>query len=228
MTTDNASPRVLTPAEIALIARMIRTNKGLTQETLAEIAGITTRSIQRLEKGEQTSPDIRRAVARALEIADLDFFNRVHDMASYARAVEEEEKCAKNMLTLPVTVLKSGKELAEVAERMTMHSANLPEDIAQEAREEMAELLDYLRDYGDIHEDYSYSDKIALHDTLSGYLARIAKLGFSVCCAERATKVVGKNWVDKTPWPVTVVYFMVAKRGREPTSAMVPKALQTA
>lgn len=228
MTNDDTSPRAMDPAEIALIVRMMRTAKGLTQETLAEIAGITTRSIQRLEKSEPTSVDVRRAVAGALEIGDLDAFNRVHDMAAYAKAVEEEDERAKNMLTLPVTVLKSGKEVAEVAERMTMHSADVPEDIGQEAREEIAELLDYLRDYGDIHEEYSYSDKIALHDTLSGYLARIARLGFSVCCAERATKVVGKNWVDKTPWPVTVVYFMVAKRGKEPTSAMVPKALQTA
>ena len=226
MTNDDTSPRVMNPAEIALIVRMMRTAKGLTQETLAELAGITTRSIQRLEKGEPTSVDIRRAVAGAFEMSDLDFLNRMHDMA--AKAVDEAEERAKNMLTLPVTVTKSGKELAELAERMTMHWADVPEDISQDAREEMAELLDYLRDYGDIHEEYSYSDKIALHDTLSGSLARIAKLGLSVCCAERATKVVGKNWVDKTPWPVTVVYFMVAKRGKEPTSAMVPKALRAA
>lgn len=228
MANDDTSPRVMNPAEIALIVRTMRTAKGLTQETLADLAGITTRSIQRLEKAEPTSIDVRRAVARALEIADLDVFNRVHDLGAYAKAADEAAKRVKNMLTLPVTVMKSGKALAELAERMTMHWANVPDDIAQEAREELASLLDYLRDYGDIHEEYSYSDKIELHDTLSGYLDRIAKLGFSVCCAERATKVVGKNWVDKTPWPVTVVYFMVAERGKEPTSTMVPKALHAA
>jgi DNA-binding XRE family transcriptional regulator len=57
--------RVPTPAEVAEITKALREAKKWTQETLAEVAGLTNRTIQRVENGEPSSLDTRRAIAGA-------------------------------------------------------------------------------------------------------------------------------------------------------------------
>lgn len=43
------------------------------QEALAEISGLTVRSIQRTEAGQQVNTDTKRAIARAFGCDDLNF-----------------------------------------------------------------------------------------------------------------------------------------------------------
>jgi ribosome-binding protein aMBF1 (putative translation factor) len=47
--------RALTPQELALIVVDQRESRGWTQATLAELSGITERTIQRIEGGEPSS-----------------------------------------------------------------------------------------------------------------------------------------------------------------------------
>jgi len=53
--------------------KQLRNAKALTQELLAEKAGVTTKTIQRAEAG-NVSPTSRLAIARALEISPEDIF----------------------------------------------------------------------------------------------------------------------------------------------------------
>lgn len=46
------------------------------QETLAELSGLTLRSTPRTETGQQVSVDIKREIARAFGCDDLDIFMR--------------------------------------------------------------------------------------------------------------------------------------------------------
>lgn len=54
--------------------RQLRLEKGWSQEQLASIAGLSTRTVQRLENGEQASLETLSAIAAALElrIGDLN------------------------------------------------------------------------------------------------------------------------------------------------------------
>ncbi|CAI0789107.1 helix-turn-helix domain-containing protein [Serratia liquefaciens] len=54
--------------------RQLRLEKGWSQEQLASIAGLSTRTVQRLENGEQASLETLTAIAAALElqIGDLN------------------------------------------------------------------------------------------------------------------------------------------------------------
>src|SRR5262249_52531631 len=65
-----------TPTELADFIKWIRETNKWTQATLAEIAGVTERTIQRVENAEPSSLDTRRALARAFGSKDLDIFEK--------------------------------------------------------------------------------------------------------------------------------------------------------
>jgi len=64
----------------------LRTQRGWTQELLAEASGITVRTVQRLEAGNDASLDTLTRVAKALEVSVRDLFTTV-DGSDYGRAV---------------------------------------------------------------------------------------------------------------------------------------------
>ena len=57
--------RATRPEELAEIVKVLREHNGWTQATLAEIAKLTERTIQRVESGEPSNLDTRRALASA-------------------------------------------------------------------------------------------------------------------------------------------------------------------
>ena len=56
-----------------MIVRKLRMDKGLSQEQLAEMSGISTRTLQRIERGANASPETLKCIAAVLEtdFADL-------------------------------------------------------------------------------------------------------------------------------------------------------------
>lgn len=50
-----------------MIVRKLRLDKGLSQEQLAEMSGISTRTLQRIERGGKTSPETLKCIAAVLE-----------------------------------------------------------------------------------------------------------------------------------------------------------------
>ena len=55
----------------------LRKQKGLTQEKLAELAGLNVRTIQRLESGEDASLETLRSIAVALDVEVIELFESV-------------------------------------------------------------------------------------------------------------------------------------------------------
>jgi hypothetical protein len=52
------------------------------------------------------------------------------------------------------------------------------------------------------------------------------KAGFSVSYARRDTKLIGKDWKDKTPWPVSIAYLAVCPKGSEPKVICAPRQVR--
>ena len=71
---DDETVRPLSPIEIGVFVRARREANGWSQETLAELSGLSARTIQRVEDGQPSSVDTRRALARGFEFPDIDFF----------------------------------------------------------------------------------------------------------------------------------------------------------
>ena len=85
-------PRPLDPVEVGIFVRTRREFNGWSQETLAEISRLSVRTVQRVEDGQPSSIDTRRALARAFEFEDIDFLSRpmpVPDEVQVRRLMEE-------------------------------------------------------------------------------------------------------------------------------------------
>lgn len=65
--SDGVKPetQVISPQELADMVKLLRGGRNWSQEQLAEISGLTVRTIQRIERGEASNFDTRRALARA-------------------------------------------------------------------------------------------------------------------------------------------------------------------
>jgi transcriptional regulator with XRE-family HTH domain len=72
-TADFCDMRVLTPQELSLIIVEQRQQRGWTQATLAKLSRLTERTIQRIEGGEPSSVDTRRALASRPHHADRNW-----------------------------------------------------------------------------------------------------------------------------------------------------------
>lgn len=82
----------------------LRRERGWTQERLAGASGVTVRTVQRLEAGNDASLETLSLVARALEVPVRDLFSRV-DEDSYGRSVRalddraERQQARRDTLT---------------------------------------------------------------------------------------------------------------------------------
>ena len=98
-----------TKAELAAVARAIRGARGWTPETMAELAGVAVRTVQRLEDGRGASPDTLRAIARAIKAEDLDLFLRPVAIPTPAALRKQAEAFERDYLMLPATIVTSGR-----------------------------------------------------------------------------------------------------------------------
>ncbi len=93
------APRNLTPAELATLVRAFRDMRSWSQEQLAEIARLTTRTVQRVEDGEPSSVDTRRALAAAFGFEDIDAFNKPYVIPTPEEAAAAKERFDKDHVT---------------------------------------------------------------------------------------------------------------------------------
>ncbi|MEL7468193.1 MAG: helix-turn-helix domain-containing protein [Pseudomonadota bacterium] len=73
-----------------MLVRKLRLDRAWSQETLAEISGLSVRTIQRAERGERASLETRNALAAALEV-DLKNLTLETDMAVPTLTANERE-----------------------------------------------------------------------------------------------------------------------------------------
>jgi transcriptional regulator with XRE-family HTH domain len=80
--------RCLTPQEIGKAVMMFRHAAGMKQITLAMEAGVTERTVQRIERGEKVNEESLRAIARAFRMDDNSFLGP-RDVLSEDEAVAQ-------------------------------------------------------------------------------------------------------------------------------------------
>ncbi|MGG9998949.1 2TM domain-containing protein [Pseudovibrio ascidiaceicola] len=72
-----------------MIVRKLRIEKGLSQEQLAHMAGISTRTLQRIERGANASPETLKCIASALD-TDFGDLRKEQDMPSASSGILPE------------------------------------------------------------------------------------------------------------------------------------------
>ncbi len=220
----STAPRMPTLQELAFCLKFFRELRKWSQEQLADISGLTARTIQRVEKGEPSSTDTRRALARAFGLEDIDAFNKPISIPDAEEQKAQQEQFAKDNITLKGLPLTTGKELAKLAESTQMDLFSPAFELAREADKEFAALTDYFREYRDCHDLYLEADKFEVFDALDAHIQALKTQEISLCYATR--KVAFKSAPGIEPYRAEVLYVVACRHGQELTEFATPKAFR--
>lgn len=218
------SPRMLTLPELAFCIKFFREIRKWSQEQLSAISGLSSRTIQRVEEGKASSTDTRRALARALEFEDIDALNKPFSIPDAEEQKAQQAQFAKDNITLKALPLRTGKELAKLAEITMLDLFSPAVDLPREADEHFAALVDYYREYRDCKDLYAEADKFEVYDAFDVHIAALKAMDFSLCYATR--KVAFKSAPGVEPFTAEALHVVACHRGQELTEFAVPKAMR--
>jgi len=208
--------------ELAFCIKLFRELRQWSQEQLSAISGLTARTIQRVEKGEPSSTDTRRALARAFGLEDIDAFNKPITIPDAEEQKAQQEKFAKDNITLKAQPLTTGKELAKLAETTQMDLFSPAFELERAADEEFAALTDYFHEYRDCHDLYSEVGKFEVFDAMDIHIQALKAQEVSLCYATR--QVAFKSAPGIEPYKAEVLYVVACRRGHELKEFATPKA----
>jgi transcriptional regulator with XRE-family HTH domain len=220
-TATEQSPRNLTPLELAAVVRSMRDARTWSQEQLAEISGLSTRTVQRVEEDQPSSLDTRRALAAGLRFQDIDAFNKPYVIPTAEEMTAAKERFDREHVTLKVERVQTGKQLATlVAGRHAFHFSEAF-DLPERAEDVFAGLTDYCREYGDCAELYSATDKLAVFDEMNTCVANLASDG--VCLAAATRAVVLKSEASAPAARAEILYVVAFPANSVPDNIAVAR-----
>jgi transcriptional regulator with XRE-family HTH domain len=221
--------RIPTAAELALFVKSLREENKWSQATLAEISGINERTIQRVENGEPSSLDTRRALARAFKFDDLDTFDKPWPFPNVEKLKAYSAELEKTTVQIPLTRINDGRSLRTMMEVASSSATEEIGELTGEAREAFAAMVDYLRDYKDICEEYSMSQRIGVDHDIDSLLQTISDDKMAIGAGLRHMRLRSKSdapGLEPMEW--TNIYIVIAPKDTLPSNIRVPKAIKFA
>lgn len=216
--------RVPTSADLAKIIKALRETNKWTQETLAELAGLTERTVQRVESGEPSSLDTRRALARAFQWDDIDIFEKPWPFPNVEKLKAYSAEIEKTTVVVSLTRIRDGRTLRTMVEGAKSSASEELGELSTEAREAFASIVDCLRDYNDIRDAYSMSQRLEVDQGIDVLLRTISDEHAAVGAALRHAKLrLNKDAPDREPMDWTNIYFVLAPAETLPSNVRVPK-----
>ena len=221
---ETMEARTLSPAELATFIKFVRAQRKWSQEQLAELSGLSVRTIQRLERGAPSDLDSRRAIARALDLDDIDALNKPFVFPTAEEFAEAQAKFEREHISLPALPLTSGKQLAQLAADSGMDLCTSGFEMARDADIAFASLTDCLRDFRDAADLYCEVDKFNVYDDLEQRIVALAGMGVGLRYAVRQVALKTEG-ADAKPFQTTVLYLVCFPAGKEPDHFAVPRKI---
>lgn len=220
----------MTPAEIALLVKVYREAMEWSQETLAELSGLTVRTIQRVEAGQPSNSDTRRAIARGFEIPDLDIFCKTNPFPTQDELEQQKAEFDRKHMVLDAAVA-DGCTIIATLSGQPGYSAISPGstvELSHAAQDTFANVLDFTRDCMDVADVASRREMLGYGDQLEEMIAELRSTGFCLCMGVRQTAITNKSWADPTPLALSVVYLVAAPVDVPPAKIVVSRKLDSA
>ena len=164
------------PAFIAQQVKFLRKMFRLTQENLADAAGLTTRTIEKIESGKHRPEEqTLRSLARALEI-DIAYFEKPTPEQEARQRAEIERAIRKTVLVPTDPIRTTSDFLAAFDQR---HAFRFDTSTAQddEPLEIAASLVDWVKDLNDIWDDCSMSQRLEYARSFVDQCAQLEQFG---------------------------------------------------
>lgn len=166
-------------AYIAEQVKFIRKWHGLTQENLANAAGLTTRTIEKIESGRHRPEEqTLRSIARAVQI-DVKFFEKPTPEQE-ARQKAEMERAIRKMVVAPTTAIKSTSDFLGAFAQRHAFRIDTSSVAADEALETAAAMTDYITDLNDVWDDCPRSQQLGYAHSFIELCRQVEEHGF-VC-----------------------------------------------
>lgn len=185
------------------VIRKLRERKCWSQEGLAQKAGVSVRTLQRLEAGEPAKMDTVAYVAEALEVAP-------NDILEFREAAANEngnEGKSPSGVPIPVVVHRiedGGTLLSLVSGSDAMyHDARALVNAADS--EIIGPILDTIRDYLDIASEISITDRLRLSVELTGMVKEMSARGWWLLAGQKRHFLCSTSPRTRTPWVTCVV-----------------------
>ena len=221
------APRLMTQAELAEFVKTRRSEHKWSQATLAEIAGVDERTIQRVENGEPSSFDTRRAIARAFQCDDLDVFNKPMRLPNIEKLKAHWAELDKTTVIIPITRIRDARTLRTMSEGVLSFAAEELGELSTEARKTFASIVDYLHDYNDVRDHYSMSARLDVDRDIDALLKTIANAGAAVGAGLQHARVrFTSDAPNCEPMNWTNIYFVLAPNDALPPNVRVPKGIK--
>ena len=219
--------RVPTPADLAEFVQAMRDSNKWSQATLAEISRVTERTIQRVENGEPSSLDTRRALARAFGHDDVDLFEKPWPFTNPEKVKAYIAELDETTLKIALTPIKEGRTLRTMLEGAESFATDEIGELTKEAREAFASLADYLRDYQNISDECSMSQKLGVDRDIDDLLQTITEQGATVGAGFRHARLRMKpDPPDKSDMDWTNIHIVIAPKEAFPSGIRVPKRVR--
>jgi DNA-binding XRE family transcriptional regulator len=218
--------RLPTPAELADFVKWMREQHKWSQDTLAQLARLPERTIQRVESGRPSSLDTHRAIAGAFGFGDLDVFDKPGFWVDPEKWKAYLAELDKTTTEVSITRICEGRTLRTMSEGVSAFAQDEIGELSAGAREAFAEMFDCLRDYNDIRQEFSMRQRLEIDRELDVYLKKISE--------ERAAVGVGvlhrkfRSSSDAAGCPaldLTIIHFVLAPHHALPPTVRVPKRI---
>lgn len=176
------------------LLKKLRHEKAWSQDQLAEICGISLRTIQRIEKSGNVSLESKKAIAAAFEIkvSDLD-----ENKNSSAVADEESENFYFRV--------EDGTKLTEVIGGAYAYRMNHDNPKTEEEADLLADAIQSIQDWGEIWSDIESGDRVKAAFDLTQVINELEEKGFWVFGLRTNEEYPG---IKGGKWPVANVFVM--------------------
>ncbi len=164
--------RPFTAQQFGELVKAFRLENGWKQITLAYEAGITERTVQRIESGEQVSDDTRRQIAKAFRLPD-DFFTKPGYMPTTEEAEAMLAEAAEKFTVVDARPLHTPgdfEEILSVGHAFLIDGTALPDEMQQE----VGTFKDAFHDWTWIFSDITHVDRLGACRSLLEDVHRIA------------------------------------------------------
>ena len=192
-------------ADVAAKLKLFRESLGWTQEHLAEASGVSGRTVQRAENGEDISGDTLQALAAVFDLTVADLRRPLPSVEEVEKAVEEAQKRYKFISLTRIERPSDLRPHMGADAWQVDHVAGLTE----EQEDEIAILEELLRDYGDLWSDIEPVQQRDALKTIFESVARLTADGLVVAAGSDAMRLVTSGSAE--PFRMDVLRVMVSK-----------------
>ncbi len=217
--------------------RALREQRGWSQEHLAGAAGVSARTIQRVETTGAINSESLMAIANAFDVSldvlradivgvearlrDLQMFGITEEDLGDTDAIKQKFEAFKaSHVLLPLTSVEHAADLRVLGSSHALHfECTCPDDASQQ---EAAELQQMLRDGSNIWSDLGATEQWQYLVDCYQHVARLRTLGATVVCAAhehglRFETVAGAALLD-------VLYVLVVPQRDRPLRLAISKS----